>query len=108
MANAVPPPMGAIHPPLYYQNMNYQLPPNHHVWGHNFRHPRECLTSYHVPSRPMPKHGALHDEWAEYYLDRKAMITAQGKTIEFSVGPDRTNGAPNGRTAFAPILLLVM
>ena len=97
MANAAPP-MGGIPPPMYYQGMNYPIPPNHHLWGPNIKHPRECQTSYHIPSRPMPKLGALHDEWAEYYLDRKAMISAAGKTIEFAVGPDRTNNAPAGRT----------
>ena len=30
-------------------------------------------------------------------MDRKAMIVAAGKTIEYVVGPDRNNGAPHGR-----------
>ena len=98
MASNVPPPMGAISPPVYYPGMNSPLPPNHHAWGRIDKHPRECLSSYHIPSRPMPRHGAVHGEWAEYYLDRKAMITAAGKTVKFTVSPDRTNGAPNGRT----------
>ena len=68
MANVVPL-MGSIPPPMYYQGMKYPIPPNHHLWGPNIKHPRECQTSYHIPSRPMPKLGALHDEWAEYYLD---------------------------------------
>ena len=96
MANAVPP-MGAIPPPVYYRGMNYQIPPNHHIWGHNEIHPRECKSTIHIPSRPMPLHGALHEEWSNYYQDRLAMIMAQGKTIEYAVGPDRTNGAPPGR-----------
>ena len=91
------PPMAGIPPPMIYQNMNYPLPPNHPTWGHNIRHPRECQSSYHVPSRPMPSMNALHEEWQEYYLDRKAMIIAAGKTIEYVVGPDRNNGAPHGR-----------
>ena len=41
---------------------------------------------------------ALHEEWSKYYLDRKAMGLAAGKSIEFVVGPDRTNGAPHGKT----------
>ena len=40
---------------------------------------------------------ALHEEWQEYYMDRKAMIVAAGKSIEYVVGPDRNNGAPHGR-----------
>ena len=28
----------------------------------------------------------LHEEWSEYYLDRKAMILAAGKSIEFVIG----------------------
>ena len=92
MANNVPPPMGAIPPPVHYPGMNYALPPNHHAWGHIIKHPRECLSSYHIPSRPMPGHGALHEGWAEYHLDRKAIITAAGKTVEFTVTtPDQIN-----------------
>ena len=93
MAHAGPPPMAGIPPPLIYQNMNYPLPVNHHIWGHNIRHPRECHSSYHINSRPMPSMNALHEEWKEYYLDRKAMIVAAGKSIEYVVGPDRNNGA---------------
>ena len=89
--------MAGIPPPMIFQNMNYPLPVNHPAWGHNIRHPRECQSSYHVNSRPMPSMNALHEEWQEYYLDRKAMIIAAGKTIEYVVGPDRNNGAPHGR-----------
>ena len=56
MAHAAPPPpMGGIPPPLYYHGMNYPLPPNHHIWGHNLKHPRECNSSYHINSRLGPK-----------------------------------------------------
>ena len=100
-----PPPMAGIPPPMIYQNMNYPLPVNHPIWGHNIRHPRECQSSYHVNSRPMPSMNALHEEWQEYYLDRKAMIVAAGKTIEYVVGLDRNNGAPHGRPLVVKIHL---